>query len=114
MAKYLLRERIEKIVFLIKNAQDSLVEKSVDEIDCYSLLAKASCFSVEQVCEHLIALEDELSQYTTAIPWKEIHGARVRIAHIYDRIEMPYIYKTIKTDFEDLKKELSRIANILD
>ncbi|MCF0108049.1 MAG: DUF86 domain-containing protein [Bacilli bacterium] len=80
-------------------------------IDSFSLLAKASCFSVEQVCEHLVAIEESLTEISNEIPWKSIHGVRVRIAHIYDAIEMDVIYKIITEDFVSLRSKLVNIIN---
>lgn len=106
MSKYLLKGRLAKIVEMIDQVTIDLKDVDAKDIGPYSLLARASCFSVEQICEHLISMEDDLVSLTNQIPFKEIHGIRVRIAHMYDSIEMDIIYQTIMNDFPNLRSAL--------
>lgn len=113
MSKYALKQRVEKVVQLIDHAAKDLEGKKLEDIGSFSILARASCFTVEQVCEHLIALEEDLKEKTNSIPWKQVHAIRVRIAHMYDSIEMDVIYETIKKDFPALKNTILEIVKML-
>ena len=100
---------MDKIIELICVAQNDISKIESNSISPYSVLARALCYTAEQVCEHLIALEKVLKEIPNDIPWKDIHGARVSIAHFYDKIDMDTICSTIKNDFPIL---LDQIINI--
>lgn len=111
MAVYQLKDRIFKVVEIIDDAQNDLKIDEAAYVDPYSLVAKAVSFSVYQVCEFLIHLEEELKLLTNEIPWKKIHDTRVLIAHFYHKVNMEIIFDIVKNDFPTLKEALLKITN---
>lgn len=113
MAVYLLKERIQKIIEIIQTAEDEIANNVSADVDPYSLLARAVCFSVYQACECLIHLEEELKPKTNEIPWKKIHDTRVLIAHFYHKVNIQIIFDIVKNDFPVLRAELLKLADTL-
>lgn len=109
MTSEFLKDRLQKVIELIELAEHDISCIESKPISPYSVLARALCYTVEQVCEHLIALEKSLLEIPNEIPWKDVHGTRVTIAHFYDKISMRIICKTIKDDFPSLKEKIKDI-----
>ena len=48
------------------------------------------------------------------VPWSKIAGMRDLVTHSYSRINLDYVWKVIKEDLQDLKKNTLKIKKELE
>jgi len=64
--------------------------------------------SLEVIGEAVKNIPDDFRKKNNNIPWKEIVGMRDKIMMNYFGIDLELIWKTIKRDIPELKKELGK------
>ncbi len=85
---------------------ESLKEKSV--------LLRATCFSIGQIGEQMIKLEDSLKDKYPELPWKRARGMRNLIVHEYEHIDAKQVFSTIQNDLPKLKIAFEQIKSELE
>lgn len=113
MDKELVCLRIEEIIKHIDLATTDLSEVELDSFSGTSLLARATAFSVEQICENTSKLRKTFEQDHPEIEWQKIYDMRIILAHMYIAVDTNIIYKTVKNDLPKLKQQLLKIKDNL-
>ena len=113
MDKELISLRIYEIVKHIDLAINDLSNVKEEDFTENSLLARAVCFSIEQICENTIKLRKLLDDDFPGIPWDKIHNMRIIIAHMYVKVDIEKIYKLVKNNLPPLKEQMLEILNSL-
>lgn len=103
------RLRIEKCIEYIDGVISDLEGNDITSLESDSLLARATCFSIEQIGEIIKKLEPKFSANYQHIPWKEIYGTRIIIAHHYENIDLAVVNQIVKEDLPALKLDLLTI-----
>lgn len=107
---------IHRIDLLLKNI-DLIIsdthDKSYGEFAASQLLIRATCFSIEQICEQMNSLEKKIGKRYPDVPWSKAIGMRIMIAHVYSKVEPEAIYKTVINDIPALKEQFLIIKNEL-
>lgn len=94
----------------IQQAVDLILEFSAGmsfddfEKDVKTQFAVIRCFEI--IGEATKRLPDDLLQEYPHIPWKAMAGMRDRLVHGYDSINIPLIWRTIKSDIISLKTNI--------
>ena len=109
MDELLIKLRLEKIIEHIEEIQNDMKNVSLDDFKKKSLLARGTCFSIEQISENLNSVSPILEDSYPEIDWEEIIGTRVVIAHHYHKIDYEKIYKIVFNDLPTLKKQIIHI-----
>ena len=114
MDKELIQLRIDEIVKHIDLAMTDLGDISLENFSGVSLLARATAFSLEQICEHTSKLRKHLEGQHTDIPWDKIYDMRIVLAHMYVTVDCKIVYNTVKNDLPKLKEQMLAIKNSLN
>lgn len=114
MDKELLSLRIDEILKHIDLAINDLQDVELNDFVGTSLLARATAFSLEQICEHISKIRKTLEDKYPEIPWDKIYDMRIVLAHMYITVDCDIVYKTVKNDLPVLKNQLLKIKNDLD
>lgn len=113
MDKELVNLRIDEILKHIDLATDDLKDVKQKDFIGTSLLARATAFSLEQICEHISKIRKTLADKYSEIPWDKIYDMRIVLAHMYITIDCDIVYKTVKNDLPLLKNQLLKIKKDL-
>ena len=113
MDKELINLRIDEILKHIDLATNDLKDVKQEDFIGTSLLARATAFSLEQICEHISKIRKTLGDKYSEIPWDKIYDMRIVLAHMYISIDCDIVYKTVKNDFPLLKNQLLKIKKDL-
>ena len=113
MDKELVNLRIDEILKHIDLATDDLKDVKQKDFIGTSLLARATAFSLEQICEHISKIRKTLADKYSEIPWDKIYDMRIVLAHMYITIDCDIAYKTVKNDLPLLKNQLLKIKKDL-
>lgn len=114
MDKELLSLRIDEILKHIDLAINDLQDVELKDFVGTSLLARATAFSLEQICEHISKIRKTLEDKYPEIPWDKIYDMRIVLAHMYITVDCDIVYKTVKNDLPVLKNQLLKIKSDLD
>lgn len=114
MDKELLSLRIDEILKHIDLTINDLQDVELKDFVGTSLLARATAFSLEQICEHISKIRKTLEDKYPEIPWDKIYDMRIVLAHMYITVDCDIVYKTVKNDLPVLKNQLLKIKSDLD
>ncbi|MDE2774818.1 MAG: DUF86 domain-containing protein [Chloroflexota bacterium] len=81
-----------------------------DDIDSDDQFRLALDRAVEIVGEAACKISDELQAETPEIPWREIKGIRLIIAHRYDEIDHDVLWETVTEHIPPLIGQLEAIV----
>ncbi len=109
MDKELVCLRIDTIIKHIDSATNDLKDVSFEDFESTSLLARATAFSIEQICEHMTKIRKQYEKTYPEIPWDKAYDMRIIIAHMYLEIDTKIVYKTVKNDLPPLKQQLLKL-----
>ena len=104
-------QRIDGILRLICTVQKRLDGVTYDEFCKSGLLADATAFSISQIGERMIKLEELLALKYPDFPWKQARNMRNIIVHDYDNVNFPLIYKTATEDLKILKQKFFEVKD---
>ena len=107
---------IHRLDVLLKNINQIISDtqgKTLEEFASSDLLVRATCFSFEQVGEQMRILEKKFSREYPEIPWDKAIGLRVKIAHVYHKIEAEAVYITAINDIPVLKEQILNLKSDL-
>lgn len=113
MDKELIQLRIDEIIKHIDLAMSDLKDIELKDFSGTSLLARATAFSLEQVCEHVSKLRKQFEKDYPDIPWDKIYDMRIVLAHMYVTVDCKVVYDTVKKDLPSLKQQLLKIKDDL-
>lgn len=113
MDKELLSLRIDEVIKHIDFATKDLEDIKLEDFNGNSLLARATAFSLEQICEHVSKLRKTFESSHPEIPWDKIYDMRIVLAHMYVTVDCEIVYKTVKNDLPSLKSQLLNLKNSL-
>ena len=86
---------------------------SLKDIKKSSLLLRATCFSVAQIGEMMVQLQESLEDKYPELPWDGARQMRNIIVHDYGGTDLDQVYSTIQNDLPDLKNLFIAIKNDL-
>ena len=107
---------ITRINCLIKQIDCALSDvngKTVDEFSKSDLLVRATCFSLVQIGEQMIRIEEKLKDRYPDIPWIKAKRLRNLIVHIYNKVDAAQIYDTATRNLPELKESFVEIKNAI-
>ncbi len=113
MDKELVSLRIDEIIKHIDLATSDLKDVKLENFIGTSLLARATAFSLEQICEHVSKIRKYFDKQYPIIPWDNIYDMRIILAHMYVMVDCDIVYKTVKKDLPPLKENLLKIKSEL-
>lgn len=113
MDKELVGLRIDEIIKHINLITADLEDVKLENFSGTSLLARATAFSLEQICEHVSKLRKHFETSYPEIAWDKIYDMRIVLAHMYITVDCEIVYKTAKKDLPILKEQLLKIKNNL-
>ena len=113
MDKELISLRIDEILKHIDFASIDLKDLELKDFNGNSLIARATAFSLEQICEHVSKLRKIFETSHPEIPWDKIYDMRIVLAHMYVTVDCEIVYKTVKNDLPSLKRQLLDLKNSL-
>ena len=105
-----------RLVSLLTHIQKVLKDTdglSLDDFRNSDLLVRASCFSIVQIGEQMVRLEESLGELYPAIPWKRARGMRNFIVHDYDHIDVEQVFSVIETDLPELQRLFGAVLDNL-
>ena len=82
---------------------------SLEDISGNSILFRATCFSVAQIGEMMIQLQNKISNQYPDLPWYAARKMRNVIVHDYGGTNIDDVYSTIKNDLPTLKADFQKI-----
>lgn len=104
-------QRIDGVLKHIDKIQKELNGVSFDEFNKSTLLVDAISFSVAQIGERMVKLEELLKGKYPDLPWVQARRMRNIIVHDYDNSDPAKVYKTATSDLDDLKKWFLKIKD---
>ena len=113
MDKELVCLGIDTIIKHIDSTTSDLKNISFKDFNGTSLLARATAFSIEQICEHLTKLKKQFESNYPDIPWGKAYDMRIIIAHMYLEVDTKIVYNTVKKDLLPLKEQLLKLKEDL-
>ena len=106
-------QRIDGVLKHIKIVEENLNGVSFEKFQESTLLPDAVSFSLIQIGERLIKLEELLSDKYPDVPWKSARRMRNLIVHDYDNSDPKIVYDTATKDLQELKKQFLKIKDDL-
>ena len=107
----------DRIDFLIKHinlVENDLEGKSAEELSESQLLARAVSFSIMQIGEQMIKLQDVLQEKYPDVPWSNARSMRNVIAHMYHIIDTDQVYDVAINELPKIKKAFITIKEDVD
>ena len=96
-------QRIDGVLKHIDKIKKELNGVSFEEFSKSTLLVDAMSFSIAQIGERMIKLEELLRDKYPNLPWVQARRMRNIIVHDYDNSDPMKVYKTATNDMDDLK-----------
>lgn len=85
---------------------------SYDEFVRNEMAVDACLRTLEIIGEATRRLPEEVRALDPEIPWRQMIALRNVVAHEYDRINLPVVWKTIQRDLPGIESRLARIEAI--
>ena len=105
--------RIDSLLEHIDLVLNDTAGVSIEELTNSSLLLRATCFSIAQIGERMVQLENILSKKYPDLPWLDARGMRNIIVHDYGKADVKQVFKTIHNDLPGLKSRFLSIREEL-
>ena len=109
MERELITNRIDEALKHIDYVINDLKDVELENFSGTSLLARATAFSIEQICEHVSKLRKEFEPSHPEIAWDKIYDMRIVLAHMYKSVNTRVVYKTAKVDLPVLRDQLTNL-----
>ena len=123
MIKESIKIRFQKMIKYCDELIEKCVGKTIDDLYTDENFAEASCFVLGLIGEQVPGIRinsngmnikdddyDEFYDKYKNINWNEIKGARNKIFHDYDGVNMQLIWETLQ-DIPSFKKQISEILD---
>ena len=101
---------IIKHVEVVENDLNGITLAKFNELD---VLVRATAFSIAQIGEQMIQIEEDLKDDYDDLPWKEARNMRNLIVHVYSSVKAEVVYQTATEDLESLKNRMILIREDL-
>ena len=105
--------RIDSILRHIEKVLSQTKGLRIQELEEQDLLLRATCFSIAQIGEQMVKLEDQLGTKYPGLPWRSARGMRNFIVHDYDHIDVAQVHSTVNQDLPALKTAFLIIKSVL-
>ena len=106
--------RIDSLLRHIDMVLSDIKDVSLDGFESNDLLFRATCFSITQIGEQMIRLQEKIGQKYPKIPWAVARKMRNFIVHDYDNVIPEIVYSTAKEDLPSLKESFLLIKKDYD
>ena len=104
-------QRIDGLLKTIDKVEEMMDNITFSEFCKSRLMVDAISFSVAQIGERMIKLEELLSDKYPNLPWKKARGMRNIIFHDYDNSDPKTVYNTAVNDLPVLKQQFLKIKD---
>ena len=104
-------QRIDGILKLIKIIQEDLDGVTFEDFSKSHLMVNSISFSIAQIGEKMVKLEELLSSKYPDMPWKDATKMRNIIVHEYENSNPSTVYETATTDLNNLKLFILKIKD---
>ena len=104
-------QRIDGILKLIKIIQEDLDGVTFEDFSKSHLMVNSISFSIAQIGEKMVKLEELLSSKYPDMPWKDARKMRNIIVHEYENSNPSIVYETATTDLNNLKAFIFKIKD---
>ena len=104
-------QRIDGVIRHINNVQKRLEGITFESFKSSQLLVDATSFSIAQIGERLVKLEELLKDKYPDLPWKSARNMRNIIVHDYDHADPKEVYSTAVNNLPLLKEQFYIIKN---
>jgi uncharacterized protein with HEPN domain len=101
----------EDILISIRSIKKYAKDLSFEEFAKNQMKIDAVVRNFEIMGEAIKPLAKMAQEEHPEIPWKKIIGLRNKITHEYFAIELEIIWKVIKNDLDDLRKNVKRVPS---
>lgn len=95
--------RINSLLRHINLVLSDMKKIDLQDFKSNDLLFRATCFSISQIGEQMIRLQDKIGQKYPGIPWLVARRMRNFIVHDYDNVLPEIVYLTAKEDLPSLQ-----------
>lgn len=106
-------QRINTIIKHVEVVEKDLNGVSLTQFKESDILVRATAFSISQIGEQMIQIEEELKDDYDGLPWKEARNMRNLIVHVYSSVKAEVVYQTATEDLESLKNKMILIREDL-
>ena len=100
---------IDHIIESIKAIEEFSIDLSKSDLKTNRLKRSAIVREIEIIGEASKNLSEKFKLNFNKIPWKEISGTRDKMIHQYFGVDLDIIWKIIKDNLPELKKEMFKI-----
>ncbi len=100
---------IEDILDAMEKAEILLNEASYEQFAADFRINFAVVRALEIIGEAAKRLPMSVRESYPGIPWRNMAGMRDRIVHGYDSINLPIVWRVVKTDIPDLEPSIRQI-----
>ena len=104
-------QRIDGIIKHINTVQKRMNGVSFIDFQSNTMMIDAASFSIAQIGERMVKLEQLLKDKYPDVPWTEARRMRNIIVHDYDHADPKKVYSTIVNDLEPLKQHFLKIKD---
>ena len=104
---------IEDILRAIDDIQESIKRSSKDKFSSNKDKKDANIRRLEIIGEASRNLSNKLKERYKEIEWSKIIGTRNRVIHNYSDVDIDILWKIIKNDIPELKKQVEKIKKEL-
>ncbi len=107
-------QRIDTALKHIATVKKDINGVSLKEFKESDLLVRATAFSLSQIGEQMVNIDDHLEDEYKELPWKAIRNMRNIIVHVYDKVKAEVVYEIATNDLESLENSLLKIKADLE
>ena len=113
----MVKRTIQRIDTALKHI--SIVKKdingvSLEQFKNSDILVRATAFSLSQIGEQMVNIDDHLEDEYKDLPWKAIRNMCNIIVHVYDKVKAEVVYEIATKDLESLENSLLKIKADLE
>lgn len=101
--------RIKSLLKQINLVLSDTKDIDLTEYTIKSQLVRATCFSISQIGEQMIRLQEKIGDKYPDVPWLGARSMRNMIVHDYDKVDLQQVSKTIKNDLPQLEEVFLKI-----
>jgi len=109
-----INERIDSLLSHIELIERDVKTVDTSELTESSLFIRATAFSISQIGEQMVKMEELLKDKYPNLPWKNARGLRNYIVHDYDSVDIDQLLFTVKNDLPVLKYAFQQIKKDLE